>query len=146
MIKINDPDDPRIAAYRDVRERDLVGRQDRFVAEGKVVLEILLRSARFETESVFVLEKRLPLVAEPLVSRPDVPVFIADSDVMDRIAGFAVHRGILAIGRRNALPAAEELAASLPSPATLVVSVGISNHDNIGSIFRNAAASAPARC
>ena len=44
LIAISDPDDPRIEAYRAVRERDLVGRQHRFVAEGEVVLRVLLGS------------------------------------------------------------------------------------------------------
>ena len=37
-IPIDDPDDPRIALYRAVRERDVVGRGERFVAEGEVVV------------------------------------------------------------------------------------------------------------
>ncbi len=44
LIAIDDPADPRIAAYRDIRERDLVGRDGLFVAEGKVVLEKLVDS------------------------------------------------------------------------------------------------------
>ena len=49
-IPIDDADDPRIAAYRDIRERDLVGRQGRFVAEGKVVLDVLFSAGRFAAE------------------------------------------------------------------------------------------------
>jgi hypothetical protein len=41
LIRIDDPDDPRIADYRAVRERDLVGRRDLFVAEGAVVFAVL---------------------------------------------------------------------------------------------------------
>ncbi|TIY02663.1 MAG: RNA methyltransferase, partial [Mesorhizobium sp.] len=58
-IRIDDPQDPRVAAYLDIRERDLAGRQGRFVAEGKVVLEMLLEAKRFAAESVLVLENRL---------------------------------------------------------------------------------------
>jgi len=138
--RIDDPEDARIVAYRDIRERDLVGRQDRFVAEGKVVLEVLLSSNRYITESVLLLDRRVSLLADALAKRPDVPAYVANDEVMDRIAGFPVHRGILAIGKRNALSAAQDLISSQPQKATLVVCVGISNHDNIGSIFRNAAA------
>jgi molybdopterin biosynthesis enzyme len=42
IIPIADPDDPRIAAYGQVRERDLVGRRGEFIAEGEVVLNVLL--------------------------------------------------------------------------------------------------------
>ncbi|TGS75154.1 RNA methyltransferase, partial [Mesorhizobium sp. M3A.F.Ca.ET.175.01.1.1] len=58
----------------------------------------------------------------------------------DRIAGFHMHRGILAIGVRSSPQSAEALLETLPASALVVVLVGISNHDNIGSIFRNAAA------
>lgn len=59
LVHIDDPQDPRVAAYLDIRERDLAGRQGRFIAEGKVVLDILLSAARFRAESVLVLENRL---------------------------------------------------------------------------------------
>ncbi|TIO22314.1 MAG: RNA methyltransferase, partial [Mesorhizobium sp.] len=56
--------------------------------------------------------------------------------IMDRIAGFHMHRGVLAIGVRGSPQPAEVLLETLPASAL----VGISNHDNMGSIFRNAAA------
>ena len=46
LVPIDDPADERIAAYRDVRERDLVGREGLFIAEGEVVLNVLVRRAR----------------------------------------------------------------------------------------------------
>ncbi|MCV3241808.1 TrmH family RNA methyltransferase [Mesorhizobium sp. ZC-5] len=140
-IRIDDPDDPRVAAYRDVRERDLAGRQGRFVAEGKVVLNVLFAARRFEAESVLVLENRLAGLADTLRHAPrNLPLYVASGAVMDAIAGFHIHRGILAIGRkRDPLPV-EELLATLPAKALVVALVGISNHDNMGAIFRNAAA------
>ncbi|MDP3897070.1 MAG: RNA methyltransferase [Mesorhizobium sp.] len=141
IIRIDDPADPRIAAYRDIRERDLVGREGRFVAEGKVVLNVLFSAARFETESLLVLENRLAGLADLLPLVPHgVPVFVAAADVMDGIAGFHMHRGILAIGRRRRAQGIEEMLAALPDRALVVALAGIANHDNIGSIFRNAAA------
>jgi tRNA G18 (ribose-2'-O)-methylase SpoU len=59
---------------------------------------------------------------------------------MDRIAGFHMHRGILAIGHKGAPENASALVNALPAEALVVVLVGIANHDNVGSIFRNAAA------
>lgn len=141
IIRIDDPNDERIAGYRDIRERDLVGREGRFVAEGKVVLAALFAARRFEAESVLVLENRLEGLAETLKAAPaDLPVLVAPAAVMDAIAGFPIHRGILALGRRRAPETLEALLASLPRRATLVVLVGLSNHDNVGAIFRNAAA------
>ena len=140
-IRIDDPHDPRIAAYLDIRERDLAGRQGRFVAEGKVVLDVLLSANRFAVESVLVLENRLAGLTDILGKAPaDLPVYVVSGQVMDQIAGFHMHRGILAIGVKRAPESAEELLATLPASSLAVVLVGIANHDNLGSIFRNAAA------
>lgn len=140
-IRIKDPADPRIAAYRDIRERDLVGREGRFVAEGKVVLAALFAGGLFEAESLLVAENRLEGLAGTLAAAPgDLPVYVAAPAVMDAIAGFPIHRGILAIGRRRAPEMADDLLGTLPRRATLVVLVGLANHDNVGAIFRNAAA------
>lgn len=140
-IQIDDARDPRVAAYLDIRERDLTGRHGRFVAEGKVVLDVLLSAGRFTAESVLVLENRLAGLDDILRKAPaDLPVYVATSAIMDRIAGFHMHRGILAIGSKGTALPAEALLETLPANALIVVLVGIANHDNMGSIFRNAAA------
>jgi tRNA G18 (ribose-2'-O)-methylase SpoU len=141
VILIDDPDDPRIAGYRQVRERDLIGRQGLFVAEGEVVLRMLIASRRFEAVSVLVAQKRLERLAPMLANLPDgVPVYAAGQAALDAIAGFHLHRGILALGRRTEAPTADALLAGLPRRAVVVALVGISNHDNVGGVFRNAAA------
>lgn len=141
IIRIDDPADPRVAPYLDIRERDLVGREGRFVAEGKVVLNVLFSARRFEAESALVLENRLDGLAATLALAPqDLPVYVVSGAVMDAIAGFHMHRGILAIGRKGEPATVDSLLATLPERALVAVPVGISNHDNIGSIFRNAAA------
>ncbi|QKC95271.1 TrmH family RNA methyltransferase [Mesorhizobium sp. NZP2298] len=140
-IRIEDPGDPRVAAYLDIRERDLAGRHGRFVAEGKVVLDLLLSSGRFGAESILVLENRLGGLGDILYKAPaNLPVYVVTSAVMDAIAGFHMHRGILAIGRKEPPQATGPLLDALPDRALVVVLVGIANHDNMGSIFRNAAA------
>jgi tRNA G18 (ribose-2'-O)-methylase SpoU len=141
IIPIDDPDDPRIAGYRQVRERDLVGRGGLFVAEGEVVLRLLIASSRFAPVSVLMAPKRLEKLAPMLADLPlDVPVYAASQTVLDAIAGFHLHRGILALGRRGALPSADALLAGLPARALVVALFGVSNHDNVGGVFRNAAA------
>lgn len=139
---IDDPDDIRLSPYRSIREKDLVGRQQRFIAEGKVVLNVLFSSSsRFETESLLVLENRLAGLGEQLGQLPpDVPVYSVPQAVMDAVAGFHVHRGILAVGRRKPQPGLQAMLGALPAQSLVVVLCGISNHDNVGSIFRNAAA------
>ena len=140
-ILIDDADDPRIAAYRDIRERDLVGRHGRFVAEGKVVLDVLFSAARFDAESALILDSRLAGMAATLTRAPAaMPVYVASRAVMDKVAGFPMHRGVLAIGRRREDESGDQLLAPLPRRALALALVGISNHDNMGAIFRNAAA------
>ena len=139
-VPIVDPDDPRVEAYHAIRERDLIGRQGMFIAEGKVVLNVLFAAKRYEVFSVLVLESRLAGMAETLSRAPaHVPVYVASQAVMDKIAGFHIHRGILALGRRGPEIGPDELLLNLPDNALVVALVGISNHDNVGSIFRNAA-------
>lgn len=141
VIRISDPTDPRVASFTSIRERDLVGRQGRFIAEGKVVLNVLFSAARFEAEAVLVLDKRLQGLAGTLALAPaSMPLYVADQEVIDAIAGFHIHRGILAIGRKRADETVEALVGSLPPRACVVVLIGLSNHDNVGAIFRNAAA------
>ena len=140
-ILIEDPDDLRIAAFRDIKERDLVGRQGRFIAEGQVVLNVLVASPLFRPVAILVAEKRLATLAPLLAKAPSTtPVYAAGQDVLDVIAGFHLHRGILALAERTAPPTLPALIASLPPAAVIVVLFGIANHDNMGGIFRNAAA------
>ncbi|MGZ6015085.1 MAG: TrmH family RNA methyltransferase, partial [Phenylobacterium sp.] len=81
-IAIDDPDDPRLTDYRQVRERDLVGRDGGFIAEGVVVLEKLIAGARHPLRSVLVAQKRLAGL-EPLLAglSPDVEVYSAGQAV-----------------------------------------------------------------
>ena len=141
IYTVADPDDPRIMAYRDIRERDLVGRQGLFLAEGRVVLAMLLASPRFAARSVLIAAHRIEALADLIAQVPgEVPVYAAEQPVLDAIAGFPLHRGILAIGARRAAPSADAVLASLPDRACVVALSGIANHDNMGGIFRNAAA------
>jgi tRNA G18 (ribose-2'-O)-methylase SpoU len=138
-IPIDDPADPRLADYIQVRERDLAGR-DGFIAEGQVVLEKLVRGARHPLRSVLIAEKRVSALADLLAELPPgVPVYAVGQAVMDEVVGFPIHRGILAAGERR-IPAAETMLAGLPAQALVVGLIGIANHDNMGGLFRNAAA------
>lgn len=138
---VHDPDDPRIAAYRHVRERDLVGREGLFIAEGEVVVRRLAESTEVEPVSLLLAQKRLAGLGDLVQALPvGVEVYVADQGVMDAIVGFPIHRGILALGRRRRTPEAARLLEALPAKATVLAVCGIANHDNMGGLFRNAAA------
>jgi tRNA G18 (ribose-2'-O)-methylase SpoU len=140
VIHITDPDDLRLADYRAVRERDLVGRQGAFIAEGVVVLEKLVRGGRHPLHSVLVAEKRVETL-RPLFDQltADVKIYAASQAVMDKVVGFPIHRGVLGAGARAELDL-EAVLAGLPERALVVGLVGIANHDNMGGLLRNAAA------
>jgi tRNA G18 (ribose-2'-O)-methylase SpoU len=139
-VRIVDPADPRIAGYARVRERDLVGRGGGFIAEGVVVLEKLLSGGRHPLRSVLLAEKRIGALQPLLANLPDgVPVYAAGQAVMDAIVGFPIHRGVLALGERAAA-SADALLDALPPRALVVGLMGVANHDNMGGLFRNAAA------
>ncbi|MEN3931522.1 RNA methyltransferase [Microvirga sp. W0021] len=140
ITTISDPDDPRIEGYHAVRERDLVGRHGRFIAEGEVVLSVLLQSD-YEVESFLLSEKQIALAQHIRATKHNkTPIYIAAQSVMDRIVGFHIHRGILAIGKRPSTKSIDELLTGLPNNAVVLGLLGLCNHDNIGGIFRNAAA------
>ncbi|MEE7467174.1 RNA methyltransferase [Methylobacterium oryzae] len=118
-----------------MRERDLVGRAGRFIVEGEVTLRLLLgRRGRFRAESILVAPERWPGLAADIAACPEPPpVYSAAKAVMSAVTGFPIHRGVLAVGLRGPVPPP-------PAPALVVGLAGLTNHDNVGAAFRNAAA------
>jgi tRNA G18 (ribose-2'-O)-methylase SpoU len=142
IIPIDDPEDPRVAVYRHVRERDLVGRQGGFIAEGEVVLRVLAAGGGPHRAASLLLDGKRVGKLSPLIARlPDeTPVYVAGQAVLDAIAGFHLHRGILAHGLRAPGPGAAAMLGALGEPALVLALHGVANHDNMGGLFRNAAA------
>ena len=136
LIRIESLDDPRLAAYRNLRDRTLRGEQ-MFVAEGSLLVMRLLKS-RFATESLLVAE---PLAAEFLPHVPaGVPIYVAAEPLVQRIIGFSLHQGVLAAGRRQREMTLDEM-LGLPGdrPLGIVVCPAITKPENMGLIFRVAA-------
>ncbi|MCC7381086.1 MAG: RNA methyltransferase [Deltaproteobacteria bacterium] len=132
---IADLDDPRLDDYRSVREAELVLARGRFIAEGRSVVQTLLSRGRFRARSVLISEKKRGALEVPA----EVPVYVVSQALMDRLVGFAIHRGILAIGERGPPPSPEALLDRVGSRSTILAIEAVSNHDNIGGLFRNAA-------
>ena len=138
LIHVEDPSDDRLAPFRDIRERDLRRRDGLLVAEGTVVLRALLGSEDFEPIAALVLDARLD-GCRPILDRApsDLPVYVVPRPVIDTVAGFPMHRGVLAVARRRR---PSEPAVLLQRPGPAVIACGIANHDNAGAILRNASA------
>ncbi|MCA9624206.1 MAG: RNA methyltransferase [Myxococcales bacterium] len=135
---IDDLADPRVADYRNLKEADLSRLRGAFIAESEVVLRVLVSRGRYPIRSVFLAESRLDKVADALRALPpEVPIYVAPQAVLSGVVGFRLHRGVLASGER---PAGDDLATILGEARRVVVLEGLTNHDNVGSVFRNAAA------
>ncbi len=141
ILPIDDANDSRLEPYRLVRDRDLAGRIGGFIAEGEVVLRALARSRLYRAHSLLIARDRIDRLA-PLIAAftGDVEVYCAGQAVMDAVVGFPIHRGVLAFAKRGPPLDAGTLLAGLPTNALILGLFGIANHDNIGGLFRNAAA------
>ena len=140
VVPISTIVDPRVAAYADVRDRDLRGREDAFIVESENVVRVLLERGRYRVRSLLLEERRLSKMADALTGLgEDVPVYVMPQGAMDALVGFPIHRGILAVADRGP-PIAATTLTKTEGPRLLVGLLGLSNHDNVGGIFRSAAA------
>jgi len=138
MERITSIDDPRTAAYRNLRDRTLRG-ESLFIAEGELVAGRLLES-RFEVESVFVSDEFLGRMA-PRVPE-GVPAYVGTERLLREVVGFNFHRGVLAVGRRGVPETLHDLMKRVDRGArlSLVVCPDATKPENLGLIFRSAAA------
>ena len=135
--RISDASDSRISIYKDLKDKDLRSTNS-FIIEGKFILETLLTRSKFKISSVFITEDRLIPLETMLARVPaDIPVYVTTHEIMTEIAGYNVHRGILAAGHADQTQ--NNLPAYLNDHDPIAVLSNISNPDNIGAIFRNAA-------
>ena len=140
-IEIRDPSDPRLDDFRDLTHADR--RPDRrpggrglVIAEGVPVVERLLASD-YPLRAVLGVESRLGALASLLADQP-APVYRASAEVMSAaVVGFHLNRGVLASADR--LPS-QPVEALIGSATRIAVLEGVNDHENLGSIFRNAAA------
>ena len=134
---IEDFMDPRLDAYRNVKDRDLKGRFEGFIAEGRFVIERLLISPLAETLSILTTHERWPHLGKSGLCQ-DIPIYLVSQTLMNAVIGFDLHRGYLAFGRLRNAPKPEDLFR--PGPLLVVAISGVANTDNMGGLFRNAAA------
>ncbi|MET8652895.1 TrmH family RNA methyltransferase [Nocardia aurea] len=138
VIDIEDPADGRVDDFRDLssadRRPDLPGRKGLVIAEGVVVVQRMLES-RFRPSALLGVGKRYEQLAEDLAD-VDVPYYRADPEVMAEVVGFHLNRGVLAVAPRPESLRVDEV---LATARTVAVLEGINDHENLGSMFRNAA-------
>ena len=140
-VRIDDPADPRLDDYRFTRDRDLSGAREReglLIAETLPVIEVLLEQHSGAARSVLCSERMAERVQASVRGR--APVLIADEALLSGVAGFTVHRGVLASAHRAPLLGRTALDAPFLAADLLLACDGVRNMDNMGALFRIAAA------
>ena len=138
IVAINNLNDPAVGDFvrlRDVNLRKLLETERGiYIAEGKKVIRRAL-DAGHKPRSFLLTERWLEELA-PAIENLDVEAFVGDEGLIESITGFHVHRGALAAFERPQLVNLEQL---LESSAKVFVIEDVTDHANVGAIFRNAA-------
>lgn len=148
-VRIDEPGDARLHDYRQLKDPARARRElerQVFVVEGRLAVAALVASAH-EVVSLLVDDHQVGSVAGLVdaVVATGAPVYVGTRAVVAETVGFDLHRGVVAVGRRPApaspgAVAARALAAGPGAPAVVVVLEGLGDHENLGAVFRNAAA------
>ena len=137
IYRIDRFDDPRIDDYRNVSDAELLRRRGLFVAEGRLVVGRLI-ATRQDVRSLLLSEASYRSLEPSLAALPDgAPVFICETDRFAEVTGFNFHRGCLALVAR---PRERSVSEVVDASELIVVLEGVTDADNVGSVFRNAAA------
>ena len=136
MITLDDPQDPRLADFRDLTDSDVrVDRRGVIIAEGFSVVQ-RLASSPYPMRAVIGVPARIQALAQDLAGL-DIPAFAVDKWVLSQVVGFRVTRGVLASATRPQPLSVDQVVRGARSLAVLE---GLNDFENLGSLFRNAAA------
>jgi tRNA G18 (ribose-2'-O)-methylase SpoU len=136
VIEITTLSDARVSDYAHVGQPDWLCDQGLFVAEGRLVVRRLFQAPAFTVRSVLITRTALAAL-DDVLDRTRCPIYVCQQETMDGLTGFNFHRGCLAISER---PLAIEPARRFQSAQRLLALEGIGNPDNVGGLFRVAAA------
>lgn len=141
IIEITDFDAPELDIYARLTENQLLNRHEPekglFIAESPKVIERAL-DAGCVPVSLLLERKHIEGQARDVIARcKDIPVYTAEFDVLTKLTGFQLTRGVLCAMYRPKLPTVEEVCSKARRIAILE---NVMNPTNIGAIFRSAAA------
>jgi tRNA G18 (ribose-2'-O)-methylase SpoU len=137
VIEVTDPNDPRLDDFRALttadRRPDRPGGKGLVIAEGAIAVGRMLTS-HYPIRALLGVRRRLEALP---IADVDAPVYVATAEVMADAIGFHLNRGVLAVASR---PAPPTVASVIDGARRLVVLEGVGDHENLGALFRNAAA------
>ncbi len=141
VMEITDFSAPELDVYARLTEAQLLNRfepaKGMFIAESPKVIHRAL-DAGCQPVSMLMERKDIEGSAAAILARcPEIPVYTADEDLLCRLTGYHLTRGVLCAMRRPALPTLEEICASA---RRIVILENVQNPTNVGAIFRSAAA------
>ena len=140
LVEVDDPADPILADYRDLRDvqlrKHLEAGEGLFLAEGEKVVRRAV-AAGYGVRSFLMTRRWLGGLDDELRAAGDVPCYVVSDELAEAVTGFHVHRGALASLQRRPLPPVEDVIAGA---RRIVVLEDIVDHTNVGALFRSAAA------
>lgn len=141
IIEITDFHAPELDIYARLSEVQLLHfyepKPGIFIAESPKVVERAL-NAGYRPISILLERKHIAGEAREILARcGNIPIFTADYEILTRLTGFALTRGMLCAMQRRQLPSAQELCSGA---CRIAVLENVVNPTNIGAIFRSAAA------
>jgi tRNA G18 (ribose-2'-O)-methylase SpoU len=140
-IRIETADDPRVADFGDVPDPVLVRQRGRFVAEGRFVVRRLLSNPRYEIRALLVTDTAFGALADELAAaHHQTPVYITSRSVIRQIGGYDFHQGCLGLAERPQPVDVHALLSNVTPMRPILILEKVGNPDNMGAIFRNAAA------
>lgn len=152
LVFVDYPGDERLREYRDLNDRELRQRVDAegqiFVVEGRIAVQRLLSSA-YKVRSLLIDDHQAVALSGVVetVRATGAPVYIGTREVVAETVGFNIHRGVVAVAYRPPPVDPGELIARVLARAlqtgrraVLAIVEGVNDHENLGALFRNAAA------
>lgn len=130
-------DDPRVASYQHIAASDRLSGLGLFVAEGRLVVRRLIELQQWDIASVLLTQHAADAL-EDVLPLCHAPIYLVDQLVMNGLAGFNIHRGCLALVQRPVPPTLDRVATG--SLSRVLMLEGVNNPDNVGGLFRSAAA------
>jgi tRNA G18 (ribose-2'-O)-methylase SpoU len=124
--------------YREIADAPLLRERGLFVAEGRFIVRRVIGDPRYTIHSLLLNDAAHRDLGDLLDRLPaGTPIHIRPPDEIAAVTGFKFHRGCLALVHR---PPAAQLDSILNAPSPIVLLEDVANPDNVGGVFRNAAA------